>query len=101
MVTTLESDYRGMSSNDGPKQYPFIEKQPVRATIRLPGYELNGCLYCMGTREVTDMFTDEQSFMPVTDTLIHDVNSDSRWKTDFVSINKNHVLCLKENDLYS
>ena len=101
MVTTLESDSRGIGANDGPKPYPFTQKRPVRVTIQLTGFELSGYLYCAETKGITDLFTEEQSFMPCTDTMIYDVNSDSRWKADFAVINKNHVSCFKENDLYS
>jgi hypothetical protein len=99
MVTTLESDSRGIGANDGPKPYPFTQKRPVRATIQLTGFELSGYLYCAETKGITDLFTEEQSFIPCTDTMIYDVNRDSRWKADFAAINKNHVSCFKENDL--
>ena len=96
IITTLEGDSaRGIGAQDGPKQYPFVQKRPVRATIHMPGYELNGFLYCTQTKRVTDLFTDEQTFIPCTDTLIYDVNRDSRWKTVFATINKNHVSCFK------
>ena len=99
MITTLESDSRGIGAKDGPKQYPFVQKRPVRATIHLPGYELSGYLYCTETRGITDLFTEELTFLPCTDTLIYDVNRDSQWKTDFATINKNHVSCFEEDDL--
>jgi hypothetical protein len=102
IITTLDSDSaRGIGAKDGPKQYPFIQKRPVRAKIYLPGYELSGYLYCTETRGATDLFTEEQTFIPCTDTLIYDVNRDSRWKTDFATINKNHVSCFEEGGLSS
>ena len=101
MITTLESDSRGIGANNGPKPYPFTQKRPVLTTIHLPGYELSGYLYCTETRGVMDLFTDGQSFIPCTNTQIYDVNRDNRWKTDFATINKNHVSCFKEDDLCS
>jgi len=99
MITTLEGDSaRGIGAKDGPKQYPFIQKLPVRTTIHLPGYELSGYLYCTQTRGIADLFTQEQTFIPCTDAMICDVNEDIRWKTDFATINKNHVSCFEEGE---
>jgi hypothetical protein len=100
MVATLDSDsVRGIGAKEGPKQYPFVQKRPVRATVHLPGYELSGYLYCTEARGVTDLFTEEVTFLPCTDTMIYDVNGGSRLKTDFATINKNHVSCFEEGDL--
>ena len=97
MITTLGSDYRGIGAKDGSKQYPFIQKRPVRATIHLPGFKLIGYLYCAETREVTDLLAEEQPFLPCTDTIIYDVQRDSRWKTAFATINKSYISCFKED----
>ncbi len=95
MVTTLESDSRGIGAKDGPRPYPFTQKRPVRATVQLTGFELSGYLYCAETKGITDLFTEEQSFMPCTDTMIYDVNRDSQWKVDFAATNINHVYAQK------
>ena len=97
MITTEDSDStRGIGALDGSKQYPFIQKQPRRATIHLPGFELHGYLYCTEAREVADLFTEERKFLPCTDTLIYDVDGDNSWKTEFATINKDHISCFKE-----
>ena len=97
MVTAKDfNSTRGIGANDGPKQYPYVQKQPKRATIHLPGFKLHGYLYCAGEREVADLFTGEQKFLPCTDTLIYNTNGDNSWKTEFASVNRDHVSSFKE-----
>jgi hypothetical protein len=96
MITTLENDSaRGIGSKDGPKRYPFVNKTPVRTTIRLPGYELSGYLHSPELKEAA-VFNEDRTFIPCTDSQIYDIKKDSRWKIDFAAINKNHISCFEE-----
>ncbi|MFC1866110.1 hypothetical protein ACFLYB_05310 [Chloroflexota bacterium] len=98
MITTHDlGTTRGIGAMDGPKQYPYIQKRQKRATINLPGFKLHGYLYCAETREVADLFTEKQRFLPCTDTLIYNVSGDSNWKAEFASVNKDHISSFKED----
>jgi len=98
MITTLETDSaRGIGANGGIKHYPYVKKIPVRTTISLPGYRLNGYLHFPEVKEAA-IFSEERTFIPCTDSLIYDVNKDSRWKIEFAAINKNHISCFEENN---
>jgi len=98
MITTLEPDSsRGIGAKDGPKYYPFVKKIPVRTSIHLPGFEIIGYLHFAEETGVS-LFAEERTFIPCTDTLICDVNENSRWKMEFAALNKSHISCLEENN---
>jgi|GEM_PF-2240677 len=97
MITVKEGEStRGIGSSEGLKQYPYVEKKPTKATLHLQGYDLSGYLYCNGHRTLVELFDDTKTFLPCTDSMIIDMNSDSRWRSDFVAINKNLVQSLLE-----
>jgi hypothetical protein len=99
MIRTVEKDSaRGIGVIDGPKRYPFIRKQPIRVTMHLPGYELNGYLHCTSGQELTNLLDEVDAFIPCTNTTINDINKGDSWKVDFVAINKNQVSCLQRDE---
>ena len=96
MLRTLEKDAaRGIGANDGPKQYPFVNKLPVRATMRMPGYEINGYLHCEDIQTASQLLTQELAFLPCTDSRIHDIDGDKWWNAGFVAINRRQVHSLQ------
>ena len=103
MVRTLENDSaRGIGAKDGPKQYPFVHKSPVRATMRMPGYEINGYLHCTNVQEIPQLLTQELAFLPCTDAKIRGVNGEYSWNAGFVAINRRQVYSFKHDKcLYS
>ena len=56
MLRTLESDSaRGISAKNGPQQYPFVHKSPVRAKMCMRRYELNGYVHCTSGQKVPQL----------------------------------------------
>ena len=84
MLRTLENDSaRGIGAKDGPKQYPFVHKSPVRATMYLLGYE------------IPRLLTQELAFLPCTDTKIRSVSEDYSWDAGFVAVNRRQICSLQ------
>ena len=99
MITTLEADLaQGIGALAGRKPYPFTKKRPIRTKIHLSGYELGCFLHHAESSGITDLFTQEQTFIPCTQPTIYDFNSNSHWKVGFAMINKNHVSCFEEEE---
>ena len=92
MLRTLENNSaRGVGAKGGPKQYPFVHKLPVRATMRLVGYELNGYLHCTNEQEIPRLLAQELAFIPCTDATIRSVSEDYPWNAGFVAVNRRRV----------
>jgi hypothetical protein len=92
MLRTLENDSaRGIGSEVGPKQYPFVKKLPVRTTVCMSGYELSGFLHCTNAQGIPQLLAQEVVFLPLTDAKIRGVDGDSRWNAGFVAINRRQV----------
>ena len=96
MLRTLENDSaRGIGAKDGPKQYPFVHKLPVRATMYLLDYELNGYLHCTNEQEIPRLLAQELAFLPCTDTKIRSVSEDYSWDAGFVAVNRRQICSLQ------
>ncbi len=92
MITTIDDgSTRGIGAQEGLKRYPFVKKLPVRVNIQLPGYEINGYLHLADTEKVTEVLGRGLAFVPCTKTKVRDVNKDTWWKTEFVSVNRSQI----------
>jgi hypothetical protein len=92
MLRTIESDSaRGIGAKDGPKQYPFVQKTPVRTTVCMSGYELSGFLHCSNEKGISQLLAQEMVFLPLTDARIRGTNGNSRWNSSFVALNRKQV----------
>ncbi len=99
MLRTLEYDSaRGIGAQDGPKKHPFIDKVPVGVTIRLPGYDLNGCLHCTKIQEVAHVLAQKRAFVPCTNNKIHDINKDEWLDADFIAVNKSQITSCRQEE---
>jgi hypothetical protein len=91
MMKTIEKDVaRGVGAGDV-KSYPFIDKLPVTAKMRIPSYELNGCLHCISGQCLALLLTQKGTFLPCTDVRIHNIHEDTWSDAAFVAINKRRV----------
>ncbi len=97
MITTIDNDStRGIGARKGLKRYPFVHKLPVRVNIQLPGYEINGYLHCTDAQNVTEVLGSGLAFIPCTKTKVRDVNKDTWWKTEFVSVNRSQISSFRQ-----
>lgn len=102
MLRTLDKDSaRGIGAKDGPKKYPFIDKVPVRVTIHLPGYELNGYLHCTDVHEVAHVLAQDLTFVPCTDNKVYDVDKDEWLSADFIAINKAQISSFRQEERHA
>ena len=92
MLRTLEKDSaRGIGTEKEQKQYPFVQKIPVRVTMSLPDCDLSGYLHCTNKEEISNLFTSELPFLPCTDARVQVFRENYSWNTGFVAINKSQV----------
>jgi len=96
LLTTLDEDLaRGVGAKDSPKQYPYVNKSPVRARMRMPGYELRGNVHCAGGQRAPQLLEEQFMFLPLTDARIRVSKGDDWWGATFVAVNRRQILSLQ------
>ena len=102
MAGTVTPDAgRGIGAKDGPKPYPFTEKIPVKVTIELPGYRLNGNMYRLNHQQVDHVLKEKTLFVPLTDVEVISLDYDKQWFLSFVAVNKDKILSVHEHNIVS
>ena len=99
MLRTIENDSaRGIGAKDGPKQYPFVHKSPVRAKMCMRRYELDGYVHCASGQKVSQLLAQGLTFLPCTDARIREARGGDWWQAGFVAINKRQVCSLHQEE---
>ena len=100
VLATLDNDSgRGIVANSNRRAYPFVQKSPVRARMRVPGYELIGTLHCAIGQKVRQVLEEKLMFIPVTDTRIRLANKDTWLRAFFAAVNREQVLFLQHEEI--
>ena len=95
-LTTLDEDLdRGTGAKDSPKQYPYVQKSPVRARMRMPDYELSGNIHCANGQRAPHLLEERFMFLPLTDARIRVSRGDDWWGATFVAVNRGQILSLE------
>ena len=71
LLATTDNDLsRGSGAKSGLKSYPFVQKSPVRARIRVSSYKLTGNLHKTQGHTVQQLLEEKLTFLPLTDAKI-------------------------------
>ncbi len=96
LLTTLDEDLaRGIGMKDSPKQYPYVNKSPVRAKMHMPSYELSGNVHCAGGQRAPHLLEERLMFLPLTDARIRVSKEDDWRRATFVAVNRGQILSLQ------
>lgn len=99
LLATLEKDTsRGIGATDGPKPYPFVQKSPSRARMRMPNYELTGSLHCAGGQELQQLLEENMMFLPLTEARIRATDGQLSWNAAFVAVNRGQIHSLRSEE---
>jgi hypothetical protein len=92
MLRTIESNSDEESyANKKLKVYPFVPKLPVKAAIRLSGYEIECDLHRSTNETASNLFEKNRPFMPCTDAKIRQIREDSWGYAGFLLVNRNQM----------
>jgi hypothetical protein len=81
---------RGAGANPGRRQYPFVIKDPVRVSLRLPTFVLTGELHCSRGQTMEGVLNTDARFLPLTAvTMIRDHRYDG--SRPFVAVNRERI----------
>jgi hypothetical protein len=89
---------RGIGGQEGPKSYPYVEKNPVPVRVETENYMVEGFMYSIINQAVWSVLEDSLAFLPLTSVLIITKSNGSRETLPFVAVNKEHILALQELD---
>jgi len=96
LLTMLDEDLaRGIGAKDGPKQYPYVHKSPVRARMHMPTLELTGNIHCASGQRVPQLLEEEFMFLPLTDARIRVSKGGNWWGAAFVVVNRRQIFSLQ------
>jgi hypothetical protein len=88
---------RGIGAQNGPKQYPFVEKSPLSVLIETHDYMIRGKMYHMNRQIVRHVLEDAVTFLPLTHVQVCTLASGAREVFPFAAVNKDHILSLQED----
>jgi hypothetical protein len=95
MIKTMASDSaKGNHANNSQKIYPFVKKLPVRATMRLPDYELVCNVHQADNETTTHLLAENRTFIACTDAKIREIHQDTQSDAGFVLINRRQMYSL-------
>jgi hypothetical protein len=89
---------RGIGGQEGPKSYPYVEKNPVPVRIETENYIVSGYMYSIINQAVWSVLEDTLAFLPLTSAQITTNSTVNRENLPFVAVNKEHILSLQELD---
>jgi hypothetical protein len=76
--------------------YPHVEKLPVRVSLEMPGYVIDGNMHCAPGKTIRDVLDEDTLFLPLTKvTMTHENNL--YVTRPFVAARKEQVISLKED----
>lgn len=98
MLRTLsENDARGIGAAET-REFPYVQKMPVKTAIYTEDYELIGYLHCKEKQDISNVLSQKQTFLPCTDVKIHDYRLNSWDNAAFVAVNSDLVFSIKKEE---
>ncbi len=87
---------RGFSSDPVHRQFPYVEKDPVKVNIQLKSYRLVGQAYQVKNRALKALLAENSTFMPLTGVTIFR-GFQPLCEKPFVAVNKKQIISLKKD----
>jgi hypothetical protein len=78
------------------KSHPFRNKEPLKVTMSVPNFLLEGTVYRESQQPLNIMLEQENPFIPITGISIEPALSKTIRTAKFSAVNKTHILYLSE-----
>jgi hypothetical protein len=100
LATPNTNSARGIGGKHGPKNYPFVQKFPVRVKMHVSNYELTGKVHRTSNQGIRQLLEDTRMFLPITDAKISVDNSETLQTAFFVAVNKEYVSFMEPQESF-
>jgi len=90
-ATSSADTGRGMLAKTHQESYPFIKKSPHFVEIKTSHYNITGNIHLRPYQLPLELLEEGPAFLPLTDSEISSIVSETKWKVPFVAVNKMHI----------
>jgi len=96
ILRTVDSDAARIPTGLRKKHKQTVQTIPVRTTMQIRDYELNGSLHCTDEIDVSQLLERGVVFLPCTEADIREISSNKLWHAGFVAVNRGQIYSLQK-----